>query len=46
MDSYDHLFKLLLIGDAGVGKSRCAGTLSMGWRLVTATAAACAYELT
>lgn len=23
MDGYDHLFKLLLIGDAGVGKSRC-----------------------
>lgn len=22
MDKYDHLFKLLLIGDAGVGKSR------------------------
>lgn len=22
MDGYDHLFKLLLIGDAGVGKSR------------------------
>ncbi|RLN74275.1 hypothetical protein BBJ28_00006221 [Nothophytophthora sp. Chile5] len=24
MDGYDHLFKLLLIGDAGVGKSSCA----------------------
>lgn len=30
MDGYDHLFKLLLIGDAGVGKSRCGGAVQGG----------------
>jgi hypothetical protein len=39
-EPYDHLFKLLLIGDAGVGKSRyvegeeAEGERGMGWRML------------
>lgn len=35
MDGYDHLFKLLLVGDAGVGKSRWAcGSPELFWYFV------------